>query len=121
MSIIRVDNFGPSSGGTTYSARGIAKSWLSLNGTGTIAIRASLNVSSVTDYGVGSYGMSFTNAFSAADYSVTGGGDATADGFAVGLNVTLPTTTEARLSVVRGGLGVGDYSYVCWHSLGDLA
>jgi hypothetical protein len=33
MSTIRVDNFGPSAGGTTYSARGIAKAWVNFNGT----------------------------------------------------------------------------------------
>jgi len=32
MSVIRVDNFGPSAGGTTYSARGIAKAWVNFNG-----------------------------------------------------------------------------------------
>jgi hypothetical protein len=37
MSTIRVDNFGPSAGGTTYSARGIAKAWVNFNGTGDLA------------------------------------------------------------------------------------
>jgi hypothetical protein len=46
LSTIRVDNFGPSAGGTTYSARGIAKAWVNFNGTGTIAARDSENVSS---------------------------------------------------------------------------
>jgi hypothetical protein len=46
LSTIRVDNFGPSAGGTTYSARGIAKAWVNFNGTGAIAARDSENVSS---------------------------------------------------------------------------
>ena len=69
MSTVRTDNFGPSAGGTTYSARGIAKAWVNFNGTGTIAARDSENVSSLTDNGTGSYTVSFTNAFGAADFS----------------------------------------------------
>jgi len=70
MSVIRVDNFGPSAGGTTYSARGIAKAWVNFNGTGTIAARDSENVSSLTDNGTGDYTVNFSNAFGAADYSL---------------------------------------------------
>jgi hypothetical protein len=69
MSVIRVDNFGPSSGGTTYSARGIAKAWVNFNGTGTIASRDSENVSSLTDNGTGNYDVNFTSSFAATDYS----------------------------------------------------
>jgi hypothetical protein len=59
LSTIRVDNFGPSAGGTTYSARGIAKAWVNFNGTGTIAARDSENVSSLTDNGTGDYTATF--------------------------------------------------------------
>ena len=69
MSTIRVDNFGPSAGGTTYSARGIAKAWVNFNGTGTIAARDSENVSSLTDNGGGDYTVNWTNAFGAGDYA----------------------------------------------------
>lgn len=72
MSIIRVDNFGPSAGGTTYSARGIAKAWVNFNGTGTIAARDSENVSSLTDVATGRYTVSVTSSFNAADYSLSG-------------------------------------------------
>ena len=72
-STIRVDNFGPSAGGTTYSARGIAKAWVNFNGTGTIAARDSENVSSLTDNGTGQYTINFSNAFGATDYAVVAG------------------------------------------------
>ena len=74
MSVIRVDNFGPSAGGTTYSARGIAKAWVNFNGTGTIAARDSENVSSLTDNGTGDYTVNFSNAFGAGDYATTTSG-----------------------------------------------
>ena len=48
------------------------KAWVNFNGTGTVAIRGSYNVSSVTDNGTGDYTVNFTNAMSDANYSVSG-------------------------------------------------
>lgn len=67
MSTIRVDNFGPSAGGTTYSAGGIAKAfayWAYSGGTPTAS--DSLNVSSFNDVGTGQTGANYTNAFDQA-------------------------------------------------------
>lgn len=47
-----------------------AKAWVSFNGTGTIAIAASFNVTSLTDNGTGSYTVNLTTSFSGAAYSV---------------------------------------------------
>ena len=41
---------------------GTAKAWVNFNGTGTVAIRASFNVSSLTDQGTGDYRINMTNA-----------------------------------------------------------
>jgi hypothetical protein len=48
---------------------GSAKAWVNFNGTGTVAIRASYNVSSITDNGTGDYTVNFTNALPDANYS----------------------------------------------------
>jgi len=50
----------------SYSAR----AWVNFNGTGTVAIRGSGNVSSITDNGTGDYTVNFTTALSDANYSV---------------------------------------------------
>ncbi len=50
----------------------LCKAWVNFNGTGTVAIRASGNVSSITDNGVGDYSVNFTNAMSDANYSCLG-------------------------------------------------
>lgn len=50
----------------SYSAR----AWVNFNGTGTVAIRASGNVSSITDNGTGVYTVNLTTAISDADYSI---------------------------------------------------
>jgi len=48
------------------------RAWVNFNGTGTVAIRASGNVSSITDNGVGLYTVNFTTAMPDAEYSVSG-------------------------------------------------
>ena len=48
------------------------RAWVNFNGTGTVAIRASGNVSSITDTGVGGYTVNFTTAMPDANYAVTG-------------------------------------------------
>jgi hypothetical protein len=46
------------------------RAWVNFNGTGTVAIRASGNVSSITENGVGDYTVNFTTAMQDANYSV---------------------------------------------------
>jgi hypothetical protein len=53
-------------------ASGLCKAWVNFNGTGTVAIRASYNVSSITDNGTGDYTVNFTTALADADYSWSG-------------------------------------------------
>lgn len=46
------------------------RAWVNFNGTGTIAIRASFNVSSITDNGVGTYAVNLTTAMPDVNYCV---------------------------------------------------
>ena len=59
----------------TEDGRGLsqftAKAWVNFNGTGTVAIRDSHNVSSITDNGTGQYRTVFANTMTNADYSFT--------------------------------------------------
>ena len=48
------------------------RAWVNFNGTGTVAIRASGNVSSITDNGVGDYTVNFTSALSDVNYALSG-------------------------------------------------
>lgn len=72
MSKIAADNLRAMTDGVEtpmkYPVRGSAKALLNLNGSGTIASRSSLNVSSLTDFGVGTYAKNLTSAFAAATY-----------------------------------------------------
>ena len=60
-------NSGYGSVATAYGCR----AWVNFNGTGTVAIRASGNVSSITDNGVGLYTINFTTAMPDVNYSWT--------------------------------------------------
>jgi hypothetical protein len=60
---------------TAFAAPGAApmyacRAWVNFNGTGTVAIRASGNVSSITDNGTGDYTINFTTAMPDVNYSV---------------------------------------------------
>lgn len=48
------------------------RAWVNFNGTGTVAIRASGNVSSITDNGTGNYTVNFTTTMPDANYTVLG-------------------------------------------------
>jgi hypothetical protein len=58
-------NSGYGSAATAYGCR----AWVNFDGTGTVAIRASGNVSSITDNGTGAYTVNFTAALADANYS----------------------------------------------------
>lgn len=62
-------NSGYGSVATAYGCR----AWVNFNGTGTVAIRASGNVSSITDNGAGDYTVNFTTAMVDANYVATFG------------------------------------------------
>jgi hypothetical protein len=47
----------------------MCRAWVNFNGTGTVAIRASGNVTSITDNGTGDYTVNFTTAMPDANYS----------------------------------------------------
>lgn len=71
---VRIDssgNFQFNSGyGSVATAYG-CRAWVNFNGTGTVAIRASGNVSSITDNGTGDYTVNFTAAMPDNSYAVS--------------------------------------------------
>jgi hypothetical protein len=82
------------------------RAWVNFNGTGTVAIRASGNVSSITDNGTGDYTVNFTTAIEDADYAApstcnvgsSGGTMRTAQTFAY-------ATDSVRVQTFRGVVG----------------
>lgn len=82
MSTLRVNTLQNAAGTGQPAMSGAAKAWVNFNGTGTVAIRASFNVTSITDNGVGDYTVNFTNAMEDANYTAvwTVGPDSTGAG-----------------------------------------
>lgn len=125
MSTIRVDNFGPSAGGTTYSARGIAKAWVSFTTFQITVVRGSENISSLTDAGVGDTTINFTNYFAVSgEYAGVGGQTTTSGGSVVSTGPTIGvaeqlTASSRFLCVNNTGTNDRDYQAASYH--GDLA
>ena len=81
----------------TDEASGLAKAWVNFDGTGVVAIRASYNVSSITDNGTGNYTVNFTTAMVDANYCAVAG-DGTGGTSAAG-GVSMYFTSYATGSV----------------------
>ena len=115
MSTLKVNAIQTTSGVTQY----LAKAWVNFNGTGTVAINASGNVSSITDNGVGDYTVNFTSAMIDANYSPVvscsyrSGNYNTAHIFTTGGGtIQAPTTGGFRMQLSTITLGMGDSEYV---------
>ena len=54
-------------GGGTQNGT-LCRAWVNFNGTGTVAIRASFNVSSITDHNTGEYSVNLSNSLSDTNY-----------------------------------------------------
>jgi hypothetical protein len=102
MSTLKVDTLQTTGGAGQYTA----KAWVNFDGTGTVAIRADGNVSSITDGGTGIYTVNFTTSMSGANYAAVFGaigflnhpnaGAAIKDG-------TTPSTSSVQITTGNNG------------------
>ena len=112
MSTLKVTTIQTPAGVEVYTC----KAWVNFNGTGTVAIRGSGNVSSITDNGSSDYTVNFTTAMPDANYSATAMGDVSG-GVVVSIQsgVAAPTTSALRLrtyEATAGGFFGIDSAYV---------
>ena len=88
-------------------AQGSAAAWVNFNGTGTVAIRAAFNVSSITDSGTGQYAANFTTAMSDTNYAATTNGcNPGGAGTVIGAKVNTVNSVliECRVSTSMGSV-----------------
>ena len=100
-------NSGYGSVATAYGCR----AWVNFNGTGTPAIRASGNVSSLTDNGTGDYTVNLTTAMPDANYAVVTGGkqdDTYNDRF---FSTKVVNTSSFRMYFAANSIGLYDPTY----------
>lgn len=95
MSTLRVNAIQNSTGGDLINAKGMARAWVSFNGTGTVAIRQSFNVTSITDNGTGAYTLNFTTAMTDENYAVLA-----TSGDGAGTNYRVVQTSDAAAPTV---------------------
>lgn len=119
---VKVDSSGnlkfDSGYGSVTTAYG-CRAWVNFDGTGTVAIRASGNVSSITDNGTGDYTVNFTTALADANYStcITGGGNgasaASVPRTGELYSATTPTTSSTcRIWTKNSSSGAEDSPYI---------
>ena len=105
-------NAGYGSNAAAYGCR----AWVNLDGSGTVAIRESGNVSSITDNGTGDYTVNFTTAMPDANYSVANsiGSGAVVTGSPATARQAISATASYRYTSVfasSSNNAAFDYSY----------
>ena len=104
-------NSGYGSAATAYGCR----AWVNFNGTGTVAIRGSGNVSSITDHGTGDYTVNFTTAMADTNYTTIGSSwYATVSASLFGIEAPPSSTTSKRISTTNpSGTTLLDVNHCC--------
>jgi hypothetical protein len=112
---------GTNSTSATNPILGSAKAWVNFDGTGTPAIRAFYNVSSITDNGTGDYTVNFTNPLPDANASAIVTGKPMDTGTVTSVaqlgfynSTTNPiTTTSVRVLCMASNGAVADVPFIC--------
>jgi hypothetical protein len=99
---------------TALNATGTApiyacRAWVNFNGTGTVAIRGSGNVSSITDNGTGNYTVNFTTSMADANYVMGGGASGNSAQAKSATFLSAPLTSSCQIGY--GGNGTQDSEY----------
>ena len=104
-------NSGYGSSADAYGCR----AWVNFNGTSTVAIRDSANVSSITDNGTGDYTVNFTTAMPDTNYmssGMAGFNSTNLINVSQPINNYAPTTTSCRYQTTPSNTQLFDPSYV---------
>jgi hypothetical protein len=94
---------GVSIGTAGYFSSQLAKAWVKFNGTGTVAIVSSYNVSSITDNGTGNYTVNYSTALSTIPSVVASTSNEIVNTNS-GVNVNTGTTSNVNLRCIENGI-----------------
>jgi hypothetical protein len=92
---------GVSIGTAGYFSSQLAKAWVNFNGTGTVAIRDSYNVSSITDNGTGDYTVNYSTALNNSNYCALGSSRVVIGTRTSVVGFSNYTTTSIRLETIN--------------------
>jgi len=113
---------------TTNLQQGLAKCWVNFDGTGTVAVRDSANITSLLDNGTADYTISYANSLANDDYSISG---ISANMGSTMSQIWIANSTYVAAGSFRmltlyvsntgGGGGAADQTFVSMQIMGDLA
>ena len=110
---------------TTSIVQGLAKAWIDFNGTGTVAIADSFNITSITDNTTGDYSVTIANDMGNANYvhaGNSGGANSTSVGAVYAFDQgTTRTTTLFRVYLLNASANPVDTPTINIIVSGDLA
>jgi hypothetical protein len=106
---------------TTNLQQGLAKSWIQIDGTGTMENKDSHNVSGITDNGTGDYSKTMTSAMNSINYAAQTDSRIENSCISTTISDTVPTTTVVRGLTYNTSNSQVDTSYYTIVSHGDLA
>ena len=126
MSTLEVSNLndGTKTVATTNLTNGSAKVWNNMNGTGTVAVRDSFNIASITDLAAGQYQHNFTNAMDSADNFAASAFCRVSGNWGIlgGVNDTTFTASSFKHATLQSGAtNAADALYATMAIHGDLA
>ena len=124
MSEIRVTTVSNAAGTgpVTLTKQHAAKAWINFNGSGTIAIRDSFNVASITDDSTGNYTVTLSSAMSTAtDWSGSISGNGAGYTHSFGGTSGAFTATTFPVNSRAQATNDTDINLICGQAFGDLA
>lgn len=121
MSTLKVTNIQATGETASRAVSGVAAAWVNFDGTGTVAIRDSVNTSSITDQNTGIYSGNFSSSMSSGNYNaVCVGNDAGSAKDAL-MDAAHLTTSSVKGFWQLPGVAFYDAEYGNFLAHGDLA
>lgn len=114
MSVLKTNSIQPTTPGSEDYF--LAKAWVNFNGTGTITIRGDGNVSSLTDYNIGAYGISFSMTMPDANYSLVASSGATVQDPAALTSWDRANNRQTFMCEINSTYSAGGYGYADYPS-----
>jgi hypothetical protein len=112
---------GEGNSNTTNLQQGLAKAWANIDGSGTVAIRDSLNTSGLTDEGTGEYKTAFSTSFGNVNYSFTYCGGQNGSETTYQMDTVSMVVESHKIRLKNGAGSSTDRDYICGTFHGDLA
>jgi hypothetical protein len=101
------------------TGQGTAKGWILFDGTGTVSILDSFNVSSIVDNGVGDYTINWDTDFATANYCAVGAANDDVASNPAWVRLTDRAAGSIRLKILNYATTAEDFDRISVVSFGD--